>query len=262
MARLAWPLAWLASLAGAGPPCLPRFAHCELLGPGFWLQWTVHDGEGFIELGLTRAGEGYVALGIGEHKGMPAADILAVHHDDHGEWVATDRWAMAYVYPEEDALQFDGGTGDVELIGVETSDGFFTATVRRPLITCGVGDRSITRLEDEWGEHQHRVLYAYGDSPYLTKHEIAQRGGNTIDFFRPTDIPPDIDESEDISNVTLRYFDFTIPVDINRRSGYKNQYYCTYAAIPHEAQHSDFVGVRCSRAQASTATDSTLFTSV
>ena len=41
----------------------------------------------------------------------------------------------------------------------------------------------------------------YGDSPYLTKHEIAQRGGNTIDFFRPTDIPPDIDESEDISNV-------------------------------------------------------------
>ena len=23
-------------------------------------RWTVHDGEGFIELGLTRAGEGYV----------------------------------------------------------------------------------------------------------------------------------------------------------------------------------------------------------
>ena len=25
--------------------------------------------------------------------------------------------AARYVYPEEDALQFDGGTGDVELIG-------------------------------------------------------------------------------------------------------------------------------------------------
>ena len=52
-------------------------------------------------------------------------------------------------------------------MGVETNDGFFTATVRRPLITCGLGDRSIARVEDEWGEHQHRVLYASAEGQQI-----------------------------------------------------------------------------------------------
>jgi hypothetical protein len=196
---------------------------CTQLSSIIALRWGIQNDVITYALTAKLPGDtAYLGIGLSELGSMKGADIALFKKTSTGTWTLVDSYAPGFVRPVADRSQ------DIQLLGVQETDGVLSASWQRHLRPCDQQDLAIPSTTIY-------VIWAHGSE--WGYHGSTNRGSKLVSFLgrdsRPAATsPPVIIEAN--SSKGLMILDITYPVDIPTQ---ETTYFVKYFRLPSDKKY-------------------------